>query len=143
MGIVLICIIIIVSLLLVYFYNGNNKDKYGERLTDIKDVQITSSKQDKIIATVKEDDTISEANIDVFGKIVYINLTFVVDTSLEEAESKALLVLDNFSEEELALYDFQISLKEDSDNGFLISGAKNNGNAIIVWNNNNEDSEEV
>lgn len=142
MGIVLICLVVIGSLLLIYFYKGNSKDKYGNRLISIKDAQISKTKKAEIITNIKEEETVEDVTIDIFGKNIYINLTFQEDTKLDVAKGKALAALDNFTEEELPLYDFQITLRENKDGGFLISGAKNNNNPIIVWNNNN-DSEEV
>ena len=49
---------------------------------------------------------------------------------------------DNFSTDELALYEFQFLIKEAATSGFITSGARNNNSSIIVWNN-NEDSEEL
>jgi hypothetical protein len=142
MGIVLVCLVIIVSLLLVYFYNGNSKDKYGNRLNDIKSVKISDSKKSDILTEVKKDPTIKEATINVFGKVVYFDLVFIKGTTLEIAKSKSLTFLDNFSTDELTLYEFQFLIKEDATNGFITSGARNNNSPIIVWNN-NEDSEEL
>lgn len=144
MGIVLTCLIIIAALLLVYFYNGNAKDKYGNRLNDIKDVKITTSEKANILTEVKKDSTIKEADMNVFGKVVYFDLLFVSGTDLDIAKSKSLIILDNFSNEELSLYEFQFLIKEDATDGFLTSGARNNNSEIIVWNNNtNKDSEEL
>ena len=141
MGIVLVCFIIIVSLLFVYFYRGNSKDKYGTRLNDIKDVQISNSEKNNVIAKIKNNPEIENVSINIFGKIVYINLTLKEGILLDVAKSKALEILDNFTEEELNLYDFQITLKESSDTGYLISGAKNNGATTITWNNNRSSEE--
>jgi len=143
MSIVLICLIIIAALLLVYFYNGKSKNKYGDRLNAIKNVEITASEKANALTEVKKDSTIKEATINVFGKVVYFDLVFVSGTDLDIAKSKSLTILDNFSEEELSLYEFQFLIKEDATDGFITSGARNNGSAIIVWNNNIEDSEEL
>jgi hypothetical protein len=139
MGIVLTCLIVILSLLFIYFYKGNNKDKYGNRLNDIKEVAINNTKD--IVTNIKKDTDITEATVDVSGKIVYIILTFKEGITLDVAKGKALVVLDNFTEEELTLYDFQISLIEKSSSGYVISGAKNNGTATITWNNNRSSEE--
>lgn len=142
MGIVFVCLVIIVSLLLVYFYNGNSKDKYGNRLNDIRSVKISDSKKSDILAEIKKDSIIKEADINIFGKVVYFDLLFVEGTSLDIAKSKSLTFLDNFSTDELALYEFQFLIKEAATSGFITSGARNNNSSIIVWNN-NEDSEEL
>lgn len=134
MGIVLICLIVILSFLFIYFYKGNTKDKYGNRLNEIKAVEIKNTED--IISNIKKDTDIKSVTIDISGKIVYLNLILKDGITLDIAKGKALVALDNFTEEELALYDFQISLTENSDSGYVISGAKNNGTATITWNNN-------
>ena len=47
--------------------------------------------------------------------------------------------LENFSEEESAFYDFNVTLKQnstDNSEGFIISGAKNKNGTGLIWNNN-------
>ncbi len=139
MGVVLICLIIITSLLLVYFYKGNSKDKYGDRLKDIETKITDSEIKDKVTET-KKISKITDAKINVFGKIIYINLYFEDETEIIEAEGKAVTALDNFSDEEKSVYDFQFILYEKiGEETFIISGAKNHDSPTIIWNNNKEE----
>ena len=139
MGVVLICLIIIASLLLVYFYKGDSTDKYGSRLKDVT-TKISDKEIKDIITETKKISKITDAKINVFGKIVYISLYFEDETEIVEAEGKAVSSLDNFSDEEKSIYDFQFILHEEiGEETFIISGAKNHESPTIVWNNNKEE----
>ena len=139
-GIIAISMIIIIVFTLKYFYFGNGQTNYGDRLDGINAVKISAAKKSEIISKINADELVKACTIEITGKIVYINLEFENKSSLIEAESKALAVLDEFSEKEEAFYDFQFTLKQTSsadNDGFIISGAKNVKGTNLIWNNNN------
>ena len=139
-GIIAVSLIIIIVFTLKYFYFGNGQTNYGDRLDGINDVKITAAKKSEVIAKINTDKLVKNCKIEVTGKIVYINIEFESKASLIEAESKALAVLDEFTEKEEAFYDFQFTLKQASsadNDGFIISGAKNVKGTNLIWNNNN------
>lgn len=138
MLIVLVCLIIIGSLLLVYFYQGKNENPYGNRLNDVENVKITPTETADIEHKILENKEVEAIKIEVYGKIIYLNYTFVAGTKLDAAKSKAILSLDEFSEEIQKLYEFQFSIKENADAGFITSGAKNSTDETVIWNNNTE-----
>ena len=85
------------------------------------------------------DDLISSSDIMITGKIVYVKIEFEKNASLVEAQGKALELLDEFSDEEKAFYDFQFMLKQnstDNSDGFIISGSKNANGTKLSWSNN-------
>lgn len=143
-GIVIVCVIAMGVVLINYFYSGANTSKYGDRLDGIEDVAIADTRISELTLKLKEDKLISEAEIIVTGKIVYSYLTFNQDASLIDAQTKALQMLEEFSEEEKAFYDFHFTLiqsKTDESDGFLIDGAKNVNGTNLVWGNNNVSTE--
>lgn len=143
MSIVFICVLIILFALIKYFYVGNNTSKYGDRLEGIENVEIDDTKKSDVESKLIADDLIDTAKITIQGKIIYISMTFTDKASLVEAEGKALLSFDYFSDEEKAFYDFQFTLKQsasDTNEGFIISGAKNVNGSNLVWNNNTDDT---
>ena len=82
---------------------------------------------------------INSATFDVKGRVIYVTINFVGDTSLVEAQSKAAASLEQFSENLLSYYDIDFTLiSEATENseGFTIMGAKNVAGSGIVWNNN-------
>ena len=91
------------------------------------------------LASIKGNELVNDAKIDVRGKIVYIYLTFIETASLEEAQSRAIESLQFFEQNYLDFYDFHFTLKSnatETSEGFLIMGAKNVNGSGLVWNNN-------
>lgn len=148
MAVVIVCVILIGSLLFQCFYSGGT-DKYGNRLDNIENYTIESTKLDEIKAKILQDQSIKSAEIKITGKIVYSTVTFVENTDLEVAKNVAVKILEDFTEAEELYYDFNFTLKSaktDTNDGFLISGAKNSNGNGLIWNNNRQviesDSEE-
>lgn len=139
MAIVIVCAILIATVLIQCFYVGNGKDKYGKRLDGIENYQISESRQSDFENNIANNDKVKSADITVTGKIIYITMNFESNVDLVEAESVALKSLEEFSEEEQKVYDFNITLKQtasENSEGFLISGSKNVNGSGLVWNNN-------
>lgn len=144
MSIVLVCVVIMAICLVSYFYGSKDSSVYGERLDGIDSVKIEESRQSDIESKLNSDALIASSDIMVTGKIVYVKIEFENTASLVEAQSKALELLDEFSDEEKKFYDFHFTLeqeKSDASKGFIISGAKNVNGTNLVWNNNNEVAE--
>lgn len=140
--ILIVCIILILLVVIDYFL-GTSKDKYGDRLEGIKNFEV--SRISELESKIKEDEKIADCNIRQIGKIIYINIKFTNEITLVEAEGKALNTVELFSEEELKFYDLNYSLTQDateSSAGFSIMGAKNINGTGLVWNNNTPVSEE-
>ena len=138
--IVIICCFTIIGVCINYFF-GSSKSSYGDRLEGINEVEITKDMKNNFVDTMESDQLISEVNLKVHGKIVYVTLSFEDDVTLVEAQSKALASLLMFKEDYLSFYDFHYTLKgnkTDSSDGFLIMGAKNVNGTGLVWINNTE-----
>ena len=138
--ITVICIIVSTALLFKYFYFGNGQTKYGDRLDEIENLKITDDFKKDFVAKIKENKLIKDAEILVTGKIIYITLKFNDNVSLVEAQSIALSTVEEFSDEEKAVYDLSYTLIEEAsenNEGFTIMGAMNAGRTKIEWNNNN------
>ncbi|MGM9834845.1 MAG: hypothetical protein ACI31M_03615 [Bacilli bacterium] len=144
MAIVLICTVIIGICLISYFYGGN---KYKDtRSEEIKKYEISDSHVKEIESKFIADEQINKVTITFSGPktTIYIKLEFAPKVSLVEAEGKALLVLDEFSEDEKKAYDFQFTLIQDAtteSEGFKIAGAKNKNGTNLVWTQNNKPEE--
>lgn len=135
--IIVVCACIILGVIFKYFF-GATKSSYGERLDGIEEVLVTDSMKSDFVSSV-QNEFITNAKLDVRGKIIYIYLTFNEGVSLVEAQSKALEALQTFEQKYLDFYDFHFTLKSDAtenSEGFLIMGAKNVNGSGLVWNNN-------
>jgi len=136
--ILIICLIAIIVVTLTYFIGGSSS-VYGDRLKDIDKYPISDTFKNEYISSLESDEIVSDVNINISGRVVYISISFNADTSLEDAKNKANASLESFSEELLSYYDINFTLKceatENSD-GFTILGAKNANGSGLVWNNN-------
>ena len=136
--ILIICFIAILFVTVSYFF-GSGESVYGDRFEDIEDYPIEDTFVSEYIANLESDEMINSATFDVKGRVIYVTINFVGDTSLVEAQSKAAASLEQFSENLLSYYDINFTLiSEATENseGFTIMGAKNVAGSGIVWNNN-------
>lgn len=137
---ILIACLVAMGVVVVTYFVGDSSSKYGDRLEKVDQHPFEQNTQMEIINKIKEDESVSEANIRVSGKIIYVTIDFVAKTPLVEAQSKALSSVEYFSEDILGFYDieYMISAAETEDaEGFHIMGSHNvNGTGGIVWNNN-------
>ena len=136
--ILIICFIAILFVTVSYFF-GSGESVYGDRLEDIEDYPIEDTFVSEYIANLESDEMINSATFDVKGRVIYVTINFVGDTSLVEAQSKAAVSIEQFSEDILSYYDINFTLiceATENSEGFTIMGAKNVAGSGIVWNNN-------
>ncbi len=139
LGIILIiCFIAIVSVTISYFFGGS-ESVYGDRLKDIDNYPISEEFKTEYVSSMESEELIETVNFSNKGRIIYIEIKFVGDTSLVEAQSKAAASLEKFSEELLSYYDINFTLiceETENSEGFTIMGAKNVSGSGLIWNNN-------
>jgi len=143
--IIIACLIISVCLLLKYFYFGSGNTKYGDRLDGIENVLITDDRKSSVVEKLKENESVSDASIDIIGKRICIRIVFNTGTLLDSAKNVAVKIIDEFSEEEQNFYDLEFTLVcEDGEDteGYTIMGNKNVNGTNLVWNNFNTSTEE-
>ena len=139
LGIILIICFIAILIVTFSFFFGGSESVYGDRLDGIENYPIEDSFIDEYIANLESDEMINSATFDTKGRIIYVTIDFVGDTSLVEAQSKAAASLEQFSEETLSYYDINFTLTSEStenSEGFTIMGARNVAGSGLVWNNN-------
>lgn len=106
---------------------------YGNRLDGIENVLITDEKNNEIIDFIKEDENVSDASILVQGKIVNISIKLSSkDNTIDKMKENSIKIIEKFSEDEIAFYDFQFFIKNEEANYNLI-GYKNKKNEAISW----------
>lgn len=128
--ILLIFIIVIFVKLLV----GNSKDKYGNRLDGIENIMISKETYDGVKSEVMDTTLVEEVSVRRQGKIVYTTIILKADTGRDKAKEIAANTLDNYSEEELAFYDFSFFLKwEGEEADTVITGNKHSNLESISW----------
>ena len=139
LGIILIiCFIAIIVVTVSYFFGGS-ESVYGDRLDEIEDHPIEDSFVSEYTTNLESDDMIESVEFDTKGRIIYITINFVGDTSLVEAQSKTAASLETFSEDLLSYYDINFTITSeatDNSDGFTLMGARNVAGSGLVWNNN-------
>lgn len=89
MALVIVCFILIITVLIQCFYVGKGKDKYGARLEGIEQREISSETRKDIEDKLVQEGIISQANITIQGKIIYIKLVCTPEADLVEAQGIA------------------------------------------------------
>ena len=130
-----ICIVSVVFIIIMlYFFlsimiGGNNK--YGNRLDGINEVEISKDKMNSVKENLKQKEEVSESSVRIQGKIIYINIVFNNDVSVEKAKEIANGTLENFDDDEKSFYDFSYLLTQvgsDDENDektyFITAGTK-------------------
>lgn len=145
LGIILIaCFTLIVLAVFKYFYSGNSKSNYGDRLEGIEKHPINKNLKSDIEALYPSGE-IDKVTIDSHGKIIYITLNLKEVTSKENAKALAIKTLDVLTEDEKGFYDIQYVItctselepsEEEGRKNYPILGYKNSTSSVIVWTNN-------
>jgi hypothetical protein len=116
-----------------YLYPENQKTVYGDRLDGIEEVTITDEKINEIVGIIKKEAGITDASINIQGKIVNINITASTEANtIDVMKTLSSSILSNFSDDEIAFYDFQFFIKNE-DNNYNMIGYKNKKNLSITW----------
>ena len=139
--VLLICLILIKSV----FFPGHGS-KYGNRLDGINKISFTSSDKSSITKFISDNDKVTEAKLNIHGKIVNVIFNVKEDTSLDDAKKIASESLEKFSDDIeyiITKNDEKGTEKEVTDeNGktttttvkeFPIMGYKNSKSKEVVW----------
>lgn len=117
----------------VFFTTASNA-AYGERLKGIEKVKITKSEKESVNKSLTADAAVKSVKVVVQGKIVNTIITINDDVGADTAKALGAKVLESFSDEEKAFYDFQAFIKkENGQNDFPIIGYKHNNSSEFVW----------
>lgn len=150
-------IIVMVLILIIKLMLPSNVSKYGDRLDGIKDISFNREDKNKIVDKIKENDKVTEAKIDVEGKIINIIFNVKTDASEDDAKKIANDSLSVISSDVKNFYDIEYmvtrkgevgkkeKIKKDDGNEeevtvttFPIMGYKKYKSNSIVWTNHRE-----
>ena len=145
--ILLVCLFLLKGV----FFPGVGSN-YGHRLDGINDIKFTDKTKDSIVSSIKKDDKVSTAKMNIHGKIVNIIFNVNKDVSIEDARAISTASLEKFPEKVKGFYDIQFIITKTEEAGeevqitnddgttsteikkqFPIMGYKNSGSNTIVW----------
>ena len=133
-GLILVILLIMLVLILKRFSVDYSLDEYGDRLEGIEKVEIKKSESDKLVSDIKDLDQVKKVNYRLKGRLVYIEIEFNEDVSVETAKEIASKSLDYFTDKQKSFYDFEFILSNEKDaEGYPELGSKHKSSDSIVW----------
>lgn len=131
---ILLVIVIIFAIKVFLIFSDNDETAiYGERLNGADSVEIDIKKSNDLVKS-KADDISKEVSVRKQGRIINIIVTLKDETTRDTAKDISNKLLEEFSEKEIAYYDFQIFLKKTNDDAqFPIIGYKHHTKDDIKW----------
>lgn len=127
------CVILVMSYVMFGMFVGNG-GKYGNRLEGIEKVSITSDDKREVVSFLEGKEQVTKASVRIQGKIIYINILFVKDTTVDKAKAIATETLALLDDKWKSYYDVGYFLKEETDEApFIITGSKNANLDSISW----------
>lgn len=133
-GIILLVLLVLLIVLFKTFSVDYSLDEYGDRLDGIEKVEIKKSVSDKLVSEIKDIESVKKVNYRLKGRLVYIEIMFNEDVSIENAKEIAAKSLEYFTDNQKAFYDFEFILTNEKETeGYPELGSKHKSSDNIVW----------
>lgn len=139
MMISIFCIVLMGSAVLIYFISQATTSKYGHRLDGIEDHEV-ETELETLDQYYTDTEGVQDVNIDLEGKIIYVNVTVEDSFTNEEIQNLATSSLDNLTDDQKSYYDIQFIFLRESYTPYM--GSKSSSNTIISWINYDFDTED-
>ena len=137
MAISILCIISICTGVILYFVGQTNKDKYGNRLSGIENVEFKKDDIKVIKDGFLSNEIVDDVVINLKGKLIYVNV-ILNNGKHSDSESLVQSSLELFSDDVKGYYDIQFIVDnedtEENDN-FPVMGYLKSGNSTVKWTN--------
>lgn len=133
-GIILLVLLVLLIVLFKTFSVDYSLDEYGDRLDGIEKVEIKKSVSDKLVSEIKDIESVKKVNYRLKGRLVYIEIMFNEDVSIENAKEIAAKSLEYFTDDQKSFYDFEFILTNEKETeGYPELGSKHKSSDNIVW----------
>lgn len=127
--------VLFILLLLIVIYicsYKNNSNKYGNRLNGIENVIINNNTVENVKQTILNNDNCKNVSYKLDGRLVKIFIEVKPDMDELSLESLFNSILDKFSKEEKAFYDFEIFVTSESGSYPLIAYKHRNNDVFSI-----------
>ncbi len=140
--IIFIAFIVVIGLSLKAYIDPVDETAiWGDRLDGR--IPITESKLKEVENFIKEDEKVTKASVRIVGNTIkVIIITSTEDDTLDKMKELGTKVVEKFSKEEVAYYEFGFSI-ENKDANFVLLGEKKNTNEEISWESDEIEKSEV
>ena len=132
--IIFIAFIVVIGLSLKAYIDPVDETAiWGDRLDGRDNVPITDARLKEVENFIKEDKNVTKASVRIVGNTIkVVIITSTKDDTLDKMKELGDKVVEKFSKEEIAYYEFGFSI-ENKDANFVLLGEKKNSNEKISW----------
>lgn len=146
--ILILIIFICLILLKAKLYPNSQISYYGNRLDGIENISFTKKDKNKITDNIKKNENVTEAKINIHGKIVNIIFNVKENLSIDDCKKISADSLNDISDDVKNFYDIQFIITKNDEKGtekttedgnkeiikeFPIMGYKNSNSKEIAW----------
>lgn len=110
-------IILFVVIMGIKMILPSTSSKYGDRLDGIKDIKFTKNDQKKLLDKIKSSDKVTDASMEIKGKLITVIFNVNKDTSKDDARAIANDSLGEFSDKVKGFYDIQYMISKKDEEG--------------------------
>ena len=113
----------------------SDKEKYGDRLKGIEQVEVTESNKSELISAVEKVDYVSSCKVHVSGQIINVLVEVKSGTKTKKAKQIRETVLKNISDDKKDFYDIQLFITNQKSDapGYPVIGYKNSSESKFVF----------
>lgn len=133
-------IILFCGIAFIFMWFAGSSDKYGARLEGIEKVELSNGYLNDMVDFIKDGKNyVSKVTYNIEGRLVSFMVTVIDDTDVNSTKSIGDILIENFTEKELAYYDIQLYVVDsgkNKDTRYPIIGYKHKTSENFVWSNN-------
>lgn len=123
-------IIILIAILVLKLVLPSSRSKYGDRLDGIEKITFGDKEKEAIVKKIKESDKVTDAKIDVKGKIIYVIYNVKKDCSKDDAKNIGNDSLSVISDEVKNFYDLNYIISKNDEEGQKVTEQKEDGTSV-------------
>ena len=123
-------IIFIIAIMVLKLILPSSTSKYGDRLDGIEKITFGDKEKEAIVKKIKESDKVTEAKIDVEGKIIYVIYNVNKDCSKDDAKNIGNDSLGSISDEVKKFYDLNYIVSKNDEEGQKVTETGDDGNSV-------------
>ena len=136
-GVIIILFIVCFVILYKMFFSYGD-DKYGDRLKNISNLEISNYTVNKLESELKELENVESVKYKLTGKLISVIFEVNLELDKDEAKEYGDKVLEYFSDDEKKNYDIQVFMtcSSEEENDYPIIGYKKASKDGLTWSNN-------
>lgn len=123
-------VILIVLIMVIKLIIPSGASKYGSRLDGIEKITFGDKEKEAIVKKIKESDKVTDAKIDVKGKIIYVIYNVNKDCGKDDAKNIGNDSLSVISDEVKNFYDLNYIITKNDEEGQKVSETNADGQPV-------------